>query len=153
MLRGFCLVAGLILATPWALLAQDTSEETQDASEETPAPPTYVPDARTLTRIQSVLDADSPAQLRIDGLTFYLSVTETRPTFADYLRGTGKWFEISPIEPPSNARYRSGLPAGAGIDLLSIFRSMNRALDERKARQIRRQIDRELDAIDGIRSR
>lgn len=150
MLRGLCLVAGLTLATPCVSLAQGA---VQEASEETPAPPTYVPDTRTLTRIQSVLDADSPTGLRIDGLTFYLSITETRPTFADYLRGTGKWFEISPIEAPSNNRYGSRLPAGAGIDLLSVFRSMNRALDERKARQIRQQIDRELNAIQGAHER
>lgn len=145
MLRRLCLVAGLTVV-PCVALAQEPGEEPD-------VPPTYVPDARTLTRIQSILDADSPVRVRLDGLTFYLSITETRPTFADYLRGTGKWFEISPIEAPSNNRYGSRLPAGAGIDLLSIFRSMNRALDERKARQIRQQIDRELEAIDGARSR
>lgn len=138
-------LAVVLLAVPTSALAQASGGQADD---EGSPPPTYTPDARTLARIQSVLDAESPVRVRVDGLTFFLSVSETRPTFTDYLRGTGRWFEISPIEPPSGNRYDSRLPAGSGVDLLSIFRSMNRALEERKARQIRQQIDRELDAID-----
>ena len=108
---------------------------------------------RVKRALEAKVEADTPVTLDTDRLTFYLSVTESRPTFADYLRGTGKWFEISPIEPPSGALSSRGLAGGAGIDLLSIFRSMNRALEERKARQIRRQIDSELDAIQGRRTR
>lgn len=135
----------LTLAASGAVLAQDTAPQADD---EGSLPPIYTPDTRTLARIQSVLDAESPTRVRVDGLTFFLSVSETRPTFTDYLRGTGKWFEISPIEASSGNRYGTRLPAGTGIDLLSVFRNMNRALEERKARQIRQQIDRQLEAID-----
>ena len=146
LLAGLCLVAIGLIGVPATVLAQQSDDPQA-------APPVYTPDARTLDRVQSGVEADTPVTLDTDRLTFYLSVTESRPTFADYLRGTGKWFEISPIEPPSGALSSRGLAGGAGIDLLSIFRSMNRALEERKARQIRRQIDSELDAIQGRRTR
>lgn len=123
-------------------------------SQDTPEPfpvapaPAFKPDPATLERIRKGLTSESILGINKDPLRFYLQVTATKPTFADYLKGSGRWFEISATAPPSSNGQGSRLPAGTGIDLGALFGRLERSLTARTIRNIREQIDRELEAIE-----
>lgn len=104
-----------------------------------------------LERIRDALADDPALTITDDTLRFYLQVTAPRPTFADYLKGSGRWFDITTTGPPSNNRNGSRLPAGGGLDLGALFGRWERALNARTLRRIREQIDRELDALEAAK--
>jgi hypothetical protein len=113
--------------------------------------PAFKADPATLERIRAALEDDPVLTITDDALRFYLQVTATKPTFADYLKGSGRWFEITTTGPPSSNRNGSRLPAGGGIDLGALFGRWERALNARTLRSIRQQIDRELDALEAAK--
>jgi hypothetical protein len=121
------------------------------AQEAPPGPPTATPpivsDA-TLARIKAALASEPAVTLDEDALRFYVQITATPLTFADYLKGSGAWFDITPTAAPTHLPGGARVPPAGGIDLLSLLRRANRAAQERRARQIREQIDRELDALE-----
>lgn len=125
-----------------SIAAQDTPS-TKDESA------TIQVDSASLKRIRTALDTPPVLALPTDPLRFYQQITATRPTWADYMRGSGRWFEITAISAPSRNGLSRGIPAGSGIDLSALFRRVEKALNERTVRQIRQQIDRELEVIAG----
>ncbi|MCC7044650.1 MAG: hypothetical protein IT183_12365 [Acidobacteria bacterium] len=123
------------------------------SAQETPAsPPTAAPPVvseATLARIRAALASEPAVTLDEDALRFYVQITAKPLTFADYLKGSGGWFEVTPTAVPTRLPGGARLPPAGGIDLLSLFRRANRAVQDRKVRQIRERIDQELEALDG----
>ena len=122
------------------------------SAQETPAtPPTGAPPVvsdATLARIRAALASEPAVTLDEDALRFYVQITAKPPTFADYLKGSDGWFDITPTAAQTRLPGGARLPPAGGVDLLSLFRRVNRAAQDRKVRQIREQIDQELEALD-----
>jgi hypothetical protein len=139
-------LASAITLGVWLAGGSVAAQDTPGAPEESA---TIQVDAASLNRIRTALDTPPVLALPTDPLRFYQQITATRPTWADYMRGSGRWFEITPISAPSRTGLSRGIPAGSGIDLSGLFRRVEKALNERTVRQIRQQIDRELEMIEG----
>jgi hypothetical protein len=142
--RVLTLVLALLGMTQTAL-AQDT------AAAAPPAAPSVV-SASTLARIKAAVASEPAVTLDDDALRFYVQITATPMTFADYLRGSGAWFEVAPTSAPARLPGGARAPPAGGLDLLSLFRRANKAVQDRKARQIRAQIDRELEALEAAKT-
>lgn len=138
---GRVLAVGLALVLP-CVAATASAQSPEDGS---PAP-RVVSDA-TLARIRQALDSEPGLTIDQDALRFYMQISAKPPTFADYLKASGAWFEISQTSAPTRLGGGARAPAVGGIDLLSLFGRAGKAIQDRKARQIREQIDRELRAL------
>jgi hypothetical protein len=73
---------------------------------------------------------------------FYAQVTVRPPHFSEFM--TNWDVSLTPIEPSSDIR---GVPAMAGVDLLSLVGRLVQAHRNRDLRQLRERIDRELAAL------
>jgi hypothetical protein len=132
-------VAGVCLAAP-------------TGGQEPTGPPPQVATSHALDRIRDALTSEPALTLPDDTRRFYLEVVERPRTWQEYMDGSNHPFAITSIVPPSNRRAGSLLGGGGGIDLLGVINSVRRAYREREAASIRRQIDRELQAIEAGRS-
>ena len=142
------LAAGLWLG----LVCVGVPAAAQDPASDPSAPPVVTVDPTSLSRIREALQTESKLAPSADFLRFYDEVTVTKPTFADYLQGSGPWFAITTTGPPSSNRSGSRPLPGGGIDLGALFGRWEKALDARKVRQIQEQIDRELESIEATKT-
>jgi hypothetical protein len=138
----------MVLVLPCAAAA--VSAQSPQDGVETPARP-IVSDA-TLARIRKALESEPVLTVDQDALRFYVQISATRMTFADYLKGAGAWFEITGVSAPTRITGGARVPPAGGIDLGALFGRANRAVQDRKARQIRERIEQELRALEAARA-
>jgi hypothetical protein len=165
--------AGLLawLLTPAMAFAQDTPTAPRDPSDAPTLPP---PTPAQIARMQRALDQPQGLKLDERQLRFYLEIIERLPTFAEYARGydflhgpsgggnpmTHDEFVrmVTPKEMYSTAGISPGLQVQWALTnwigqalIKKALEELKQARDENEIREIRERINRELDALTGVK--
>lgn len=140
--------AGLAVSVFLTLPCHAATASAQETPASGPANVPPVVSGTTLARIRAALASEPAVTLDQDALRFYVQVTAKPLTFADYLKGSGAWFEITQTSAPNRVTGGARLPPAGSIDLLALFRRANKAREERNVRKIRERIGQELEALE-----